>query len=103
MSMENTFATIADVSRTVEAVARYLEVVNNKGDDITISAIPKCDGNVITFKFRGHCGETWQTEAWIGNNGELHLENANTRQDVFLYAYEYGWTKEEVQYMKFGK
>lgn len=98
-----TFTPIETLLETLEGCKRYLEIANSHGEDITIASIPSCDLSVITIEFHGHMGETWKLELWIGDNGELHIENPEAREDVFEYAEEYEWTEEDVNYMKFGR
>lgn len=99
----DTFTTIEILLKTLAACKRYLEVANSHGEDITISSIPKCDLSVITIEFCGHMGEIWTKELWIGDNGELHIEEPGTRENVCDYAEAFGWTKGEIEYIKFGR
>jgi hypothetical protein len=98
-----TFTTIETLVETLKGCQRYLKIVNSHGEDITIASIPKCDFSVITVEFHDHMGETYTLDLWIGDNGELHVENPETREDVCEYAEDWEWTEEEVRYIKFGK
>lgn len=91
---------------TLKGVKRYLEISNGKGSDNCISEI-KCDGNVFTITFHGHCGETFDLIFWNGNDGQLHIENGRefngVKEEVYDYADEEEWTEEDINYIKFGR
>lgn len=93
---------IRELNKLLKACERYIDVANSHGDDITIQAVTNCDIGVATVRFCGHLGETWEKELWIGDNEEFHIEDPKTRESILNYAYEFGWSKEEVEYIKFG-
>lgn len=95
-----TSAKIQELEIIIEACKRYVSVMNNHEENITIAAITKCDGSVFTFKFCDENGETWEEDLWIDIKGVLRIENPITYQDIFDFADERGWTEEEINYIK---
>lgn len=95
--------TAKELKKLVEGCERYLQVANSHGDDITINSISKCDISVATVCFEGHQGETWEKELWIDIKGALHIESPETRESVFDFAADFGWSEEEIHYIKYGK
>lgn len=92
-----------ELKKLVEGCKRYLQVANSHGEDITINSIPKCDIGVATVRFEGHHGEIWEKELWIDIKGALHIETPETKESVFDFADVFGWSKEEIQYIKYGE
>lgn len=95
--------TAKELKKLVEGCERYLQVANSHGDDIAINSIPKCDIGVATVRFEGHQGETWEKELWIDIKGALHIESPETRESVFDFAADFGWSEEEIYYIKYGE
>lgn len=93
--------------RTVLAILqefkRYVDFVNEHGNDELVDAIKK-NGETLLVTMRGHCGETYDLEVYLSDKtGELCVENPVSKASVFDFADEYGWTKEDVQYIKLGR
>ena len=72
---------------------RYVGYVNEIGDYTEIKTI----GDKVRFTFNND----YYVFAWIEND-ELKIENERG-ESVFDYAEEYEWTKEDVEYIKYGR
>ena len=72
---------------------RYVGYVNEIGDYTEIKTI----GDKVRFTFNND----YYVFAWIEND-ELNIENERG-ESIFDYAEEYEWTKEDVEYIKYGR
>lgn len=88
----------------LKAHERYLNYINNNGQDETIKAIKEKDFSLI-LTMQGHMGETYEHEIYLDTTGEIHIENATTHESIFEYIdfEEYGTTQEEIDYIKYGR
>lgn len=86
------------IQETLEVInaflERYVPYVNEQGDYTQIKTIE--DGK-IRFTFNND----YYIYAWI-KDGELHIET-EYGESVFDFAEDYDWSKEDVEYMKYGK
>lgn len=95
---------LSEMQRVIDAFKRFMELDGEYEDLCRILAIgpvrSSAKGWLYPVKFTY---PTYSLVAWLDVNDELHIINPDTRESVFDYAEEQGWSDEDVQYIRFGE
>ena len=94
---------IRTVLTILQEFERYVDFINENGNDDVVDAV-KVNDDVLLVTMMGHCGEMYELKVSLSDEArELQINNVASGTSVFDFADEYGWTQEDVRYMKFGK
>lgn len=86
-------------------ISRYVDVCNHHGEDIITQNIEfniNDISNSATALFLSHMCDTFKKCFWIDCIGELKIYDPDTMDDVFDYVEDFHWTREDVEYIRYG-
>ena len=95
---------IKHVIEILESFQRYVDWMNDHGQDDMVSEIKAKDDKLLVA-MRGHCGEKYGLTVYLGIDNELCIEDTVTGIDVLDTAHfieDYEITDDIMQYLRFG-
>jgi len=96
--------TTKSIVKILKAFSRYLNYINNHGQDEVIDTIKENSSSLI-ITMRGHMGETYDLEVYVAEeNGELCIKSTSTGISIFDYGTDLlcDITEKQLEYIKFG-
>jgi len=88
---------LQETVRIINGFLRYAEFAQEVSDYHMMRSYNDAGRIVVDFT-----ADDYTLSAWIDSADELHIINKDTKESVFNYAEEHSWSKNEIQYMRFG-
>lgn len=94
--------TIQTMTTILQACDRYIKIANAHGEALCIHSMEVKSRCLLLIRFANHMDETFEKLVWLEENSGLQICDPETRESIYQYAEEFGWTEKEIEYMRYG-
>lgn len=89
----------------LDAYKKYINFINNSGDDLCIHKIKVGDKNSdhLYITLKGYMGEIFEQEVFLSESKELNVINRETGDDILLFNLEVNenMSREDYEYIEY--